>query len=179
MAILLVVNVDEPQNGLTNASAPALGEEGVERVLFLCVANSARSQMAEGLARFFFGQALRVQSAGSKPSRVNPYAIRVMGEWGIDLSGQHAKSVDTIDPSSVDIVVTLCAQEVCPIFLGKANHWHWPIEDPDRASDALTEDQRLEAFRAARNEILARLRSAFGPIGASDSKRGSKPFTCE
>lgn len=126
-------------------------------VLFLCVANSARSQMAEGLARSIFGDQVLVQSAGSSPSRVNPYAVTVMAELGIDLSGQHSKSVDTIDPASVDLVVTLCAEEVCPAFLGKAKRLHWPLQDPDRKNEDLTEAQRLEHFRLVRDDIRQRI----------------------
>jgi arsenate reductase len=129
----------------------------MKSVLFLCVANSARSQMAEGLARARFGDAVRVQSAGSKPSRVNPYAVRVMAELGIDLSGQHSKSVDAIDPATVDTVITLCAEEVCPVFLGQARRLHWPIDDPASDDPALTDEERLARFRTARDAIRARL----------------------
>ena len=83
-------------------------------VLFLCVANSARSQMAEGLAHARFGDHVRVQSAGSRPLEVDSLPVAVMHELEIDISGQRSKSVDTIDSSSVDLVVTLCAEEVCP-----------------------------------------------------------------
>ncbi|HEY5960151.1 MAG TPA: arsenate reductase ArsC, partial [Polyangiaceae bacterium] len=83
--------------------------ETTRGILFLCVANSARSQLAEGLARMIFGDQLRVQSAGSEPSRVNPYAVEVMQELGVDLSTHHSKSVQTIDPTTVDTVITLCA----------------------------------------------------------------------
>src|SRR5437660_1784371 len=106
-------------------------------LLFLCVANSARSQMAEGLARALFGDAARVQSAGSRPSRVNPYAVAVMAELGIDLTVHTSKSVDTIDPRTVDTVVTLCAEEVCPVLLGAARRLHWPIDDPASDDPAL------------------------------------------
>jgi arsenate reductase len=129
-------------------------------VLFLCVANSARSQMAEGLARHRFGASVRVQSAGSQPSTVNPYALEVMREVGIDLATHHSKSVDTIDPASVDTVVTLCAEEVCPVFLGKATRLHWPIPDPASKDPALTREELLARFRTARDTIsgmLARL----------------------
>ena len=126
-------------------------------VLFLCVANSARSQMAEGLARALFGDEVRVQSAGSAPSRVNPYAVRAMAEVGIDLSGHTSKAVDTIAPDSVDLVITLCAEEVCPVFLSDARRLHWPLEDPDRRDEALTDDERLAHFRATRDLIRARL----------------------
>lgn len=126
-------------------------------VLFLCVANSARSQMAEGLARSLMGDDVRVQSAGSSPSRVNPFAVEALGELGIDPSGQSSKSVDTIDPDSVDLVITLCAEEVCPVFLGHAKRLHWPLPDPDRKHEDLTHAERLHHFRVARDEIKKRL----------------------
>ena len=128
-----------------------------DSILFLCVANSARSQMAEGLARDLFGDAVRVQSAGSKPSRVNPVAIEAMSELGIDLSGHTSKSVETIDPASVDLVITLCAEEVCPVFLSDATRLHWPFADPDRKHEDLTDDARLAHFRATRDLIRERL----------------------
>lgn len=129
----------------------------IRSILFLCVANSARSQMAEGLARDVFGASVRAQSAGSNPSTVSPYAIDVMREIGIDLSGQTSKSVDTIDPASVDTVITLCAEEVCPVLLGKVDRLHWPIEDAATADPSLTREQMLARFRKARDEIRARL----------------------
>lgn len=123
------------------------------RLLFLCVANSARSQMAEGLARARLEKrGVVVESAGSAPSVVNPYAVRVMAERGIDISGHESKSVDTIDPEGVDLVVTLCAEEVCPAFLGAAVRRHWPIPDP-ATTDALSDEEMLERFRAARDAI--------------------------
>jgi len=125
-------------------------------VLFLCVANSARSQMAEGLARMMFGDRVTVQSAGSQPSRVNPYAIEVMAELGVDLRTHTSKSVETIDPATVDTVITLCAEEVCPVFLGKARRLHWPVPDP-ASSDPLSRDEMLRRFRSARDEIRAKL----------------------
>ena len=88
--------------------------------------------MAEGLARDVFGDAVRVQSAGSEPSRVHPFAIDVMAELDIDLRAHSSKSVETIDPESVDLVITLCAEEVCPMFLASAQRLHWPLQDPDR-----------------------------------------------
>ena len=127
-------------------------------LLFLCVANSARSQMAEGLARARFPNAT-VQSAGSSPSRVNPYAVRAMAELSIDLTTHASKSVDTIDPNTVDLVITLCAEEVCPAFLGDARRLHWPLPDPDRKHEDLTDEQRLQHFRDARDAIAARLES--------------------
>ena len=128
-----------------------------DSVLFLCVANSARSQMAEGLARDLFGDDVRVQSAGSQPSRVNPYAIRAMAELGIDLASQRSKSVDTIAADSVDLVITLCAEEVCPVFLSNAPRLHWPLKDPARKHEDLSDDERLQCFRVARDQIRKRL----------------------
>lgn len=126
-------------------------------ILFLCVANSARSQMAEGLARQRFGNRVRVQSAGSHPSRVNPYAIEVMREVGVDLTGHHSKSVDSIDTASVGTVITLCAEEVCPVFLGHVERIHWPIADPASSDPSLSRDELLARFRAARDQIAALL----------------------
>jgi len=113
--------------------------------------------MAEGLARQLLGRDVRVQSAGSEPSRVNPYAIRAMAEIGIDISKQRSKSVETIDPANVDLVITLCAEEVCPVFLGGAQRMHWPLHDPDRKPDDLTDGERLQHFRDARDQIKGRL----------------------
>jgi arsenate reductase len=113
--------------------------------------------MAEGLARQLFGNDVRVQSAGSEPSRVNPYAIRAMADIGIDISAQSSKSVEMIDPASVDLVVTLCAEEVCPAFLGKVERMHWPLPDPDRKQEELSDEDRLQHFRVARDQIQGRL----------------------
>ncbi|MBK8588193.1 MAG: VOC family protein [Sandaracinaceae bacterium] len=128
-----------------------------DSVLFLCVANSARSQMAEGLARAVFGDAVRVQSAGSQPSRVNPLAVTALAELGLDIGGQQSKSVDDIDPSRVDLVITLCAEEVCPVFLTRAPRLHWPLQDPAHKHEVLADDQRLQHFRDTRDQLRARL----------------------
>ena len=125
-------------------------------VLFLCVANSARSQMAEGLARMMFGDRVTVQSAGSQPSRVNPYAIEVMAELGVDLRTHTSKSVETIDPATVDTVITLCAEEVCPVIVSRAQKLHWPFADPANR-EPLSEAESLQRFRDARDAIRARL----------------------
>ena len=125
-------------------------------ILFLCVANSARSQMAEGLARQMFPD-FRIQSAGSRPSRVNPYALEVLAEQGIDATTHTSKSVETIDPASVDLVITLCAEEVCPLFLGKAERLHWPIPDPASDDPTLSPEDLRARFRAGRDEIRNRL----------------------
>jgi arsenate reductase (thioredoxin) len=129
-------------------------------ILFLCVANSARSQMAEGLARSMYGSSAVVASAGSKPSRVNPYAIDVMKEAGIDLSSHASKSVDDIDPADVDVVITLCAEEVCPVFLGTVKRVHWPIPDPASNDPSLDREEMLARFRTARDTIRSKLEAA-------------------
>ncbi len=129
-------------------------------VLFLCVANSARSQMAEGIARSVAPPDVRISSAGSAPSRVNPLAIRVLAEIGIDATGQHSKNVNDIPPDDVEAVITLCAEEECPVFLGKARRFHWGLPDPGGTGD---EAARLESFRAVRDEIRRRLAVVFPP----------------
>jgi arsenate reductase len=128
-------------------------------VLFLCVANSARSQMAEGIARSLAPADVKVSSAGSAPSRLNPLAVRALAEIGIDISGQRSKSVDEIPPRDVDAVVTLCAEEVCPVFPGEALRIHWGLPDP--AAAAGSDDQRLQAFRDVRDELRRRLEVVF------------------
>ena len=126
-------------------------------ILFLCVANSARSQMAEGLGRLIFGDRVSVMSAGSEPSKVNPSAVEVMRELGVDLTMHHSKSVQTIDPSTVGTVITLCAEEVCPVFLGKARRLHWPIPDPASKDPSIPREEMLARFRTARDTIRGML----------------------
>lgn len=128
-----------------------------QSILFLCVANSARSQMAEGLARSILGPAVRVQSAGTKPSKVHRCAVEVMWEIGIDLRSHRSKSVDTIDAAGIDTVITLCAEEVCPVVLGNLHRLHWPIEDAATTDPTVTHDQMLDRFRKARDEIRAHI----------------------
>lgn len=128
----------------------------VQSILFLCVANSARSQMAEGLARKLF-PGLRILSAGSRPSKVNPHAIEALAEVGIDIRFHFSKSVQDIDPKAVGVVITLCAEEVCPIFPGNVDRLHWPLPDPASDDPSLTKEQMLDRFRAARDEIQRRL----------------------
>jgi arsenate reductase (thioredoxin) len=134
-----------------------MSDARADSILFLCVANSARSQMAEGLARKLFGARIAVQSAGSEPSRVNPYAIEVMREVGVDLATHHSKSVQSIDATAIGTVVTLCAEEVCPVFLGQARRIQWPIPDPASKDPAIPRDEMLMRFRNARDQIQGRL----------------------
>ena len=126
-------------------------------VLFLCVANSARSQMAEGLGGMILGDRVQVQSAGSEPSQLNPYAVEVMREIGVDLAGRRSKSVQSIDPGTVGTVITLCAEEVCPVYLGHARRLHWPVPDPASTDPSVPREAMLARFRAARDAIRAKL----------------------
>ena len=125
------------------------------RLLFLCVGNSARSQMAEGLARKRFGPKVDVQSAGSKPTGLNPLAVRAMEEVSIDISSHRSKSIDSIDLELVDTVVTLCAEEVCPVVPGDRRQLHWALPDPGAATGSA--DEQLAQFREIRDEIDRRL----------------------
>jgi arsenate reductase len=133
------------------------------RILFLCVANSARSQMAEGLARSRLGAGFEIMSAGSRPTRVNPFAVEVMADIGIDISAQRSKSVDDIDPAGIDLVVTLCAEEVCPVLPGRVRRLHWPIADPASGDPHLSPEELRARFRSARDEIAARIRTLNDP----------------
>ena len=127
-------------------------------IIFLCVANSARSQIAEGLARAMAPQGVNVQSAGSAPTTVRPESIQVMAEIGIDISTHHAKGLDAIELDNAGLVVTLCAEEACPILPGTVRQLHWPIPDP--AADPELPDT-LEGFRQARSQIQGRLVELF------------------
>ncbi len=113
--------------------------------------------MAEGLVRALFGDAVEVSSAGSRPSTVNPYAIEAMAEVGIDISNHRSKSVSDIDAASLDAVITLCAEEVCPVLPGRVRRAHWPIPDPATNDPSLSAGQMRERFRVARERIRERL----------------------
>ena len=128
------------------------------KILFMCVANSSRSQLAEGMARHLFGERAEIQSAGSQPSKVSPFAAQALKEVGIDISEHYSKSVDDLSPgflATLDYVITLCAEEVCPILISKAKKLHWPLPDP-AGKEGSDEGQR-ERFRATRDEIKRRL----------------------
>ena len=128
------------------------------RVLILCTANSARSQMAEGLLRHDAGDHFDVVSAGTVATRVRPEAISVMQELGIDISRHRSKSIDEIAPQSFDLVLTVCddAREACPVYPGHGKRLHYGFADPAAATG--TEADRLSAFRRSRDEIRAYLR---------------------
>ena len=124
-------------------------------ILFLCVANSARSQMAEGLAKSMLGQGHNIQSAGSIPSgEVHPNAVIAMDEIGIDIRDQFSKSTDDLDKSfidSLDFAITLCAEEVCPVLPSNAKSLHWMNEDP--ANETYTKQQLESSFRTTRDNV--------------------------
>ena len=123
-------------------------------ILFLCVANSARSQLAEGLARAHFGEKARVMSAGATPAGVNPLALEALAEIGIDARSQTSKSVDAIDPADVDLVVTLCAEQVCPTYPKRVKRLEWPLPDPTALPAGAP---RVQAFRDTRDELARRI----------------------
>ena len=108
--------------------------------------------MAEGLARHRFGNNVRVQSAGSSPCTVNPFAIEVMREKGIDIRAHRSTSVDEVAAGDIDLVITLCAEEVCPSFLDAVDRQHWPLEDPAPETPRPREEM-LRRFRATRDAL--------------------------
>jgi protein-tyrosine-phosphatase len=129
-----------------------------KKILFICVQNSARSQLAEAVARHLAPAGVEIISAGSKPAFVRPEAIQVLYEAGINAKGLYSKSIDSINTTDVDVVITLCAEEVCPVYLGKAMRIHWGLADPAKVSP---EDKKLEAFRQVRDELIKRLEYVF------------------
>ncbi len=135
-------------------------------ILFLCVQNSARSQMAEGIARSFAPDGVHVFSAGSSPSSVRPEAVQVCAEIGVDLSGHRSKHLSEVPADLVDAVVTLCAEKVCPVWAqgGQIPRVHWGLSDPA----ARHGPERIEAFREVRDELRKRLSVLFAraPGGA-------------
>ncbi len=132
------------------------------KVLFLCTGNSCRSQMAEGLLRHVAGDRFEVVSAGTEPSTVNPLAIAVMREIGIDISGHRSKSVGGFLREHFAYVITVCnsANERCPIFPFAVMRLHWPLDDPAAAQGS--EQERLAVFRRVRDEIAERVRAFVG-----------------
>lgn len=125
--------------------------------MFLCRANSCRSQMAEGFLRSLAPESFEAFSAGSEPTRVHPLAIRVMNEVRIDISGQHSKSVSDFEGQEFNFVITVCKQDACPIFAGNVGErLAWSFEDPAAASG--TEEDILGVFRRVRDEIEASIR---------------------
>lgn len=144
------------------------------RILFLCIANSARSQMAEGLARRAFGDRAVIQSAGRSPAIVHPRAIAALREIGIDISTHESKSVRTIDFATVDLVITLCADDVCPAVPDRVERLHWPLQDPAGALPYKAERR----FRETREDLQRRLEALGRERGLFHADTGhQKPGT--
>ncbi len=127
------------------------------RVLFLCVHNSARSQMAEGLLRARGGDRFEAFSAGNEATEVRPLAIVAMAELGIDISAQRSKTTADLGGARFDYSITVCddAKEACPYYANAAQQVHWAFDDPSAATGS--EDERLAVFRRVRDEIAARV----------------------
>jgi arsenate reductase (thioredoxin) len=142
---------------MTQTDAPR--QTGVKpRVLFLCTGNSCRSQMAEGWARHLKGRDLDVFSAGIETHGLNPHAVRVMAEAGVDISGHTSKTLEDLGDVRFDVVVTVCAHahETCPVFPGRARIVHVPFDDPPRLAKGETDPERaLGHYRRVRDEIRA------------------------
>lgn len=122
------------------------------KVLFICTHNSARSQIAEGIMNHIYHDKYEAHSAGTKPTQVNPLAVRVMKEIGVDISSQKSKRIREFDGQEFDYVVTLCsdAEDICPFFPGK-EHMHRGFEDPAQAMGS--DEEKLNRFTKIRNEI--------------------------
>ena len=131
-----------------------------KKVLFICTHNSARSQMAEGILRYLYPDDYEAYSAGTEPSEINPYAVKVMDEIAIDISQHTAKSIKEYIDELFDFVVTVCdqAKETCPFFPGK-KIFHKSFKDPSQLKGSETEI--LEGFRKIRDEIMTWIASAF------------------
>jgi arsenate reductase len=128
------------------------------KVLFLCTGNSCRSQMAEGWTHHLKGDLIEAYSAGTSPHGLNPDAVRVMAEAGVDISQQTSDHIDSFADHDLDVVVTVCghAHETCPIFPGPTRVIHIGFDDPPAlARDAASEEDRLAPYRRVRDEIKA------------------------
>ena len=128
------------------------------KVLFLCTGNSCRSQMAEGWARRLRSECIEAYSAGIETHGLNPNAVKVMGEAGVDISGHRSKNVTELLDAELDYVVTVCghADETCPAFPGETKVVHVPFDDPPKlAKAAATEEEALNCYRRVRDEIRA------------------------
>jgi len=131
-----------------------------KKVLFICTHNSARSQIAEGLVKSLYGDRFEAYSAGTEPTKVNPYAVKVMDEIGIDISKHYSKKVDEFTGTTFDYVVAVCsgADKSCPFFLG-GEYIHKSFEDP--SSFKGTEDEIMKKFRSVRDEIKEWIQKKF------------------
>lgn len=134
------------------------------RILFVCTGNSARSQMAEAFARHWGRDRVEVASAGTEPRGLNPYAVEVMRERGIDISHHASKAFSEAQARSMDAVVTVCgeAEARCPVLPPEVKRLHWPLPDPARAEGS--REEVLAVFRASRDEIETRVRALLASL---------------
>jgi len=134
----------------------------MKKVFLLCTHNSCRSQMAEGLVNHFLGSHFQAFSAGTEATHVNPLAIRVMAEIGIDISAHRSKTMDEFDEENFDYVITLCgdANEKCPLFFGGVQRMHMGFEDPSRQKGS--DEEVLPEYRRVRDEIRKKLTEYLG-----------------
>ena len=132
-----------------------------EKVLFLCNHNSSRSQMAEGLLKSLYGEYYDVKSAGKEPSKLNPYAIQVMSEVGVDISKYRSKSLKEFEGIEFDYVVTVCGGSIesCPVFLGGKQYLHETFEDPSSVKG--NENDKIIVFRRIRDELEVWIEKTF------------------
>ena len=147
-------------------------KSGRLKVLFLCTGNSCRSQMAEGWARKLKGSLFEPYSAGIETHGLNPRAVRVMAEAGVDISGQRSKSLAELSRVDFDYVVTVCdrAHESCPVFYGKTRRLHRGFDDPPRlAAGAATEEEALRHYRRVRDEIRQFVETLPGSLGGNET----------
>ena len=133
-----------------------------KKVLILCTGNSCRSQMAEGILRHYGSDRYEAASAGTKPSKVNEIAIKVMNEIGIDISKQRSKNVSEFNGQNFDYIITVCdnAKESCPVFPGNAVRLHWSFPDPPH--DQEITEQVVNEFRKVRDMIHDKFKKAAG-----------------
>lgn len=129
-------------------------------VLFVCVANAARSQMAEGYANARYGDRIRAHSAGLVPGRLSSHAVRAMAEMGIDISGHRSKSLDEFEGREMDLLVTLCDQGRCPVFPWAKETIHQEFPDPSGFTG--TDEEIMDGFRQVRDEICAWIDMTWG-----------------
>ena len=131
-------------------------------ILVMCVANSARSQMAEAIARHLAPDGVQIYSAGSEPSQVNPFAVKALAEIDLSTRGHTSKGLDAIPIETIRWVITLCAEEVCPTFHGDVERLHWPHPDPAGAGDDPA--SILASFREVRDDINVKIEHFFESI---------------
>lgn len=140
------------------------------KILFVCTHNSARSQMAEGFARYYAGDLIEVDSAGTNPAGVNVYAVEVMNECGVDISDQASKPLPENNLQNYNYLITVCgdAREACPVLPSNVKTEHWPIPDPSRVRG--NPKEIVGVFRLIRNQVEDRVQDFLARILAQDAR---------